>query len=46
MRNRLIHGYDTIDYVRVEETVEQDLPPLIEALRAAIAGLESEQSEA
>jgi len=33
MRNRLIHGYDVIDYDLLWDTVTHDLPPLIEALR-------------
>ncbi len=30
MRNRLIHGYDVIDYELVYDTVSYELPPLIE----------------
>ena len=33
MRNRLIHGYDTLDYEVIWHTVTQDLPPLIEELK-------------
>ena len=29
MRNRLVHGYDIVDYEVVWNTVTQDLPPLI-----------------
>ena len=29
MRNRLIHGYDSVDLSVLWYTVEQDLPPLI-----------------
>ena len=32
MRNRLIHGYDIVDYDVVWSTVTHDLPPLIAAL--------------
>lgn len=32
MRNRLIHGYDVIDYDLVWDTVTSDLPPLIATL--------------
>lgn len=32
MRNRLIHGYDVIDYNVLWDTVTSDLPPLIAAL--------------
>jgi uncharacterized protein with HEPN domain len=35
MRNRLVHGYDIIDYDLLWDTVRSDLPPLIEALRHA-----------
>ena len=36
MRNRLIHAYFDIDLDRVWDTVTDDLPPLIEALRNAL----------
>ncbi|NEX16599.1 MAG: hypothetical protein C1943_08225 [Halochromatium sp.] len=36
MRNRLVHGYDVIDYERLWDTITQDLPPLISALEGAI----------
>jgi uncharacterized protein with HEPN domain len=36
MRNRLIHGYDVIDYDRLWDTITQDLPPLISALDDAL----------
>jgi uncharacterized protein with HEPN domain len=36
MRNRLIHGYDTVDPARVWDAVEIDIPPLIEALQHAL----------
>lgn len=32
MRNRLIHGYDIIDYNLLWDTVANDLPPLIMSL--------------
>jgi uncharacterized protein with HEPN domain len=32
MRNRLIHGYDVVDYDLLWDTVREDLPPLISAL--------------
>ncbi|MBN2541634.1 DUF86 domain-containing protein [bacterium] len=32
MRNRLIHGYDVIDYDLLWDTVTIDLPPLIKTL--------------
>jgi len=31
-RNRLIHGYDYVDYDILFDTIKNDLPPLIEAL--------------
>ncbi len=32
LRNRLIHGYDAIDFDRLWTIIEQDLPTLIEQL--------------
>ena len=32
LRNRLIHGYDTVDFDRVWVIVAQDIPPLIRQL--------------
>jgi uncharacterized protein with HEPN domain len=32
MRNRLIHGYDQVDLNILWDTIEDDLPPLIEEL--------------
>ena len=32
MRNRLIHGYDNIDFEILYKTVTEDLPPLAEEL--------------
>jgi uncharacterized protein with HEPN domain len=32
MRNRLIHGYDSVDLDVLWDTIEVDLPPLIAAL--------------
>lgn len=34
MRNRLIHGYDTVDLDVLWETIEIDLPMLIKGLRS------------
>jgi uncharacterized protein with HEPN domain len=39
MRNRLIHAYFEIDYDRVWDTVETDLPPLLQALETALGPL-------
>ena len=36
MRNRLIHGYDVIDFDLLWDTVTDDLPPLITALRRIV----------
>jgi uncharacterized protein with HEPN domain len=36
MRNRLIHGYDVIDWDLLWDTVRSDLPPLIAALETII----------
>ena len=36
MRNRLIHGYDAVDRDVLWDTLHDDLPPLIEQLRAAL----------
>ena len=38
MRNRLIHGYDVVDLDLLWDTVENDLPPLIEPLQAILGG--------
>jgi uncharacterized protein with HEPN domain len=37
MRNRLIHGYDTIDPDRVWDALSIDVPPLIAELESALA---------
>ncbi|MGC8784065.1 MAG: DUF86 domain-containing protein [Armatimonadota bacterium] len=36
MRNRIVHGYDSIDWRIVYTTVKHDLPALIEALEAIV----------
>lgn len=36
MRNRIAHGYDTIDYDRVWDTVATDVPALIPLLEDAL----------
>jgi len=36
MRNRLVHGYDVIDFDLLWDTVTSDLPPLIEALQEIV----------
>ena len=40
MRNRMVHGYDTIDLEIVWETVRNSLPPLIQQLESALDRLE------
>jgi uncharacterized protein with HEPN domain len=36
MRNRLVHGYDIIDYNLLWDTITNDLPPLISSLKEAL----------
>ena len=36
MRNRLIHGYDVIEFSIVYDTVKDDLPPLVQQLDAIV----------
>ena len=38
LRNRLIHGYDSVDLEVLWRILRDDLPPLIEALQDAGAG--------
>jgi len=40
MRNRLIHGYDTVDMDILWETIRIDLPLLMKELRSIIHSLE------
>jgi uncharacterized protein with HEPN domain len=42
MRNRLIHGYDSIDFDILWQTLVEDLPPLI----AALENIPSSRNEA
>ena len=37
MRNRLIHGYDIVDYDIIWSTVAEDLPPLIAELERTLS---------
>jgi uncharacterized protein with HEPN domain len=39
-RNRLTHGYDTVDYAVIWSTVSNDLPSLIPSLEAVPQSLE------
>ncbi len=36
LRNRLIHGYDSVDLEVVEQIIQKDLPDLIDKLRAVL----------
>ncbi len=36
LRNRLIHGYDTVDFDILWQIVNQDLPRLIESLKRVL----------
>ncbi|RKY23535.1 MAG: hypothetical protein DRP83_09080, partial [Planctomycetota bacterium] len=36
MRNRLIHGYDTVDLDVLWDTIEIDFPPLIKELETIV----------
>lgn len=36
MRNRVIHGYDSVDLKVVWDVIHHDLPPLIEQLEAIV----------
>jgi uncharacterized protein with HEPN domain len=40
-RNRLVHGYDLVDYDIIWSTVTEDLPPLITELQKIISAGES-----
>ena len=41
LRNRLIHGYDSVDFDILWEVIITDLPPLIFALETIIASEEA-----
>jgi uncharacterized protein with HEPN domain len=40
LRNRLIHGYDSIDFDILWQVLRQDLPPLIQSLEKIVADAE------
>ena len=42
MRNRLIHGYYDIDLDIVWKTIEEDIPPLIDALEKILESVKEE----
>ena len=41
LRNRLIHGYDKVDFDILWDIVQYDLPPLVAELRKALDGDET-----
>ena len=45
MRNRLVHGYDDISLKRLWDTINDDLPPLIEQLKAIVGEEPSETGD-
>lgn len=36
MRNRIVHGYDEVDFDILWAVIRDDLPPMIEVLRAEL----------
>ena len=44
LRNRLIHGYDTVDFDIVWQIITRDLPPLIHALQQVVAAAERDDA--
>ena len=45
MRNRLVHGYDDVSLKILWDTINNDLPPLIEQLRAIVGEEPSETGD-
>lgn len=43
LRNRLIHGYDEVDFDILWQIVKQDLPPLVKTLERILAEPNSDQ---
>jgi uncharacterized protein with HEPN domain len=43
MRHRLVHGYDSVDWVRVWKTLRSDLPPLLRQLKALAPNAEGKR---
>ncbi len=37
LRNRLIHGYDIVDYELVRQIIDDDLPPLMASIEEILA---------
>jgi uncharacterized protein with HEPN domain len=44
LRNRLIHGYNDVDFNLLWQIVQNDLPPLVTALRALLASDEPDNA--
>lgn len=42
MRNRIIHGYDTVSVSLLWDTISDDLPPLIAALHADLFRMQAD----
>lgn len=42
LRNRLIHGYDSVDIAILWEILTGDLPPLVERLEFALSAMEQD----
>jgi uncharacterized protein with HEPN domain len=44
LRNRLIHGYDVVDFDRLWDIVQHELPPLIQTLKAIVQESKSDDA--
>ncbi len=44
LRNRLVHGYDEVDFDILWDIIQLDLPPLIATLTSILGQKESEQT--
>ncbi|MBU2498290.1 MAG: DUF86 domain-containing protein [Proteobacteria bacterium] len=44
LRNRLVHGYDDVDFDILWDIIQLDLPPLVATLTAILRQRESEQN--
>ena len=45
MRNRLVHGYDDVNLDILWKIIQNDLPPLIEQLKAIVSEEPSEPGD-